>query len=277
LAEVELSSSTGFGKQESWAEGDNNGTLQTIDIHIAHHSVIHSFHPSGQTLETKNPPGRTQLTRSSSYSFSPPRAMTEPVLGSSLLQTQDTTHHSATHNHHNHARSHQHTHQHTHQQRQQQQQQEQLHRRQDASTGSIIQIVQTVSVVQIIDATGSTVAFSTQPLELPTTTTIAAETQSDSAFVAENEPDVNVVVSSAVNDVTDAISSILPTTALSIDVDTSLASSMPSSFPTIESFAQITSTHLSGSASTYPTFTGVITNTTSTQGTYPDACKTWMH
>ncbi|KAK9770133.1 hypothetical protein SCAR479_13164 [Seiridium cardinale] len=218
---------------------------------------------------------------------SPPRAMTEPVSGSSLLQARDV--HSSHHNYHNHVRSH-----HTH---------ERLHQRRDDSSGSetIVQVVQTVSVVQLVDASGATVGTTTQTSE-PSTTQIAVE----ATFGIESNPDVTTSIT---DDVSDVVSSVSPASATSIDtsapstdtsstsidysaspidttsatsVDISATSSMTSSFPTVESFAQITSTPSSDSSTLFPTFTGVTNSTTGelhpstflTRVSQPDASPT---
>ncbi|KAI1853678.1 hypothetical protein JX265_003988 [Neoarthrinium moseri] len=164
--------------------------------------------------------------------------MTEPVLGSSLLQAQDdhSSHHN-NNNHHNHIRSHRH---------------ERLHRRQADSSDTIVQIVQTVSVVQLIDASGATIGANTQTSEPSTTAYAVVPTVG-----IESTPDLT---SAVVDDVTSLLSTILDPTASSVDSATT--SSMPSSFPTVESYAAVTSAPSSGSSSAFPTFAGVTNSTT---------------
>ncbi|KAH8652371.1 hypothetical protein BX600DRAFT_92204 [Xylariales sp. PMI_506] len=167
--------------------------------------------------------------------------MTEPVLGSSLLQAQDFDSSSA----HSHFHNHNHRHAHSHH--------EALHKRQDESSETVVHIVETIAVVQFIDASGATVSIVTQTSEPTTTTAVEPAQTSEASFEIESDPSVTSAVG---DDVSSLLSDLLSATS-SVNTTTT---SMPS-FPTVESFAQITSTPLSGSPTPYPSYTGVSNST----------------
>ncbi|KAI1762819.1 hypothetical protein GGR53DRAFT_532185 [Hypoxylon sp. FL1150] len=201
--------------------------------------------------------------------------MTTPVSGSSLPQARDVHEHNRFHNTntnsssgHNHLHNHLRTHQHH----------ARSHHR-DASTSSQrgrkradsepTVIVETVSVLQVIDSTGST-SLQTLSQSTPTTALLIATTTAATASDAIVDSSSGGVVSvlglptststpGTSDDEGDGLQS--QSTYLSA-VDptvTPSASSMPTSFPTL-SYSPLTSTPLSGSP-VFPSLAGV-TNTT---------------
>ncbi|KAK8135840.1 hypothetical protein PG984_003780 [Apiospora sp. TS-2023a] len=187
--------------------------------------------------------------------------MTESVSGSSLLQARgDTTHstsHEHSHNHHirsHHKRLH-HQHKQTH-----------LEKKDDyaAEDSSVVHIVQTVDVIQVVDGSGATVSLKTAdaPHPPPPPPTNSATPNGLPAL-----PDHKVAIASPTDDDAAAEQSHTPVTTPtpSLEPTTSASLSMSPSFPTVESYAKITSTPLpSGSASgTFPSFSGATKNTTS--------------
>lgn len=193
--------------------------------------------------------------------------MTTPVSGSSLPQARDVHQHNHFHNSNtgdNHLHNHLHTHQHH----------ARSHHR-DASTSSQrghkrtdsepTIIVETVSVLQVIDSTGSTVTLQTLSQSNPTSalpaTTTAAATVSDAIV----DPSSGGIVSAlglptSYPGTSDDEGDGLSTSSSAIDPTvTPSGSSMPTSFPTL-SYSPLTSTPLSGSP-VFPSLAGV-TNTT---------------
>lgn len=205
--------------------------------------------------------------------------MTTPVSGSSLPQARDVHQHNHFHNsrdghHHSHIHTHHNNHHHharsPHGQHQDQDHaststsnSKRGHKRTDSEPTII---VETVSVLQLIDSTGSTLTLQTlspsKPASaLPATTTAA--TASDAIV----DPSSGVVSALGLptsypgtsDDEGDGLQS--PSTSLSA-VDPTAApsgSSMPTSFPTL-SYSPLTSAPLSGSP-VFPSLAGV-TNTT---------------
>lgn len=197
-----------------------------------------------------------------SYShISPPQsAMTESVSGSSLLQARGDTHSTShEHSHHHHIRSH-HKRLHQHQQSHQHLEKKEAH---PADDSSVVHIVQTVDVVQIIDGSGATISLSTVAPPPP-------PTKSAPPNVLQALPDHKVAVAATTDDAAaDSLHTPIPTTPTpSPELDISASLSMSPSFPTVESYAKISSTPLpSGSSSgAFPSFSGV-TNVTTTPTT----------
>ncbi|KAK8065328.1 hypothetical protein PG997_012075 [Apiospora hydei] len=191
--------------------------------------------------------------------------MTESVSGSSLLQARGDTHsisHDHSHNHHirsHHKRlHHQHQHQHL----------EKKDEEEKAEDSSVVHIVQTVDVIAVIDGSGATISLHTAAAPRPPTNSALAPPNG----LAPALPDQKVAVASPTDDAADDTSpTIIPTPTPSLEPDSSASLSMSPSFPTVESYAKITSTPLpsgSGSASgSFPSFSGVTKNTTSTTNT----------
>ncbi|KAK6833961.1 hypothetical protein PG990_001211 [Apiospora arundinis] len=188
--------------------------------------------------------------------------MTESVSGSSLLQARGDTHSTShEHSHHHHIRSHHHKRLHQHQQLHQQLDKKEAH---PADDSSVVHIVQTVDVVQVIDGSGATISLSTvAPAPAPPTN--SAPPNGPPAL-----PDHKVAVAATTDDAAaDSLSTPIPTPTPSPELDNSASLSMSPSFPTVESYAKISSTPLpSGSSSgTFPSFSGATRNTTTTPTT----------
>ncbi|KAI1415184.1 hypothetical protein F5Y13DRAFT_6371 [Hypoxylon sp. FL1857] len=178
--------------------------------------------------------------------------MTTPVSGSSLPQARDVHQHNHFHNSRDsHSRHHHSHHTHHHHVRSQNSNSKRGHKRTDSDEPTII--VETVSVLQLIDSTGATLTVETLSPSKPTpATTTASDTGLVSALgypstsSGTSDDDGDGVLS------TTSIPTIDPTVAPS-------ESSMPTSFPTL-SYSPLTSTPLSGSP-VFPSLAGV-TNTT---------------
>ncbi|KAI0133062.1 hypothetical protein F4776DRAFT_138833 [Hypoxylon sp. NC0597] len=178
--------------------------------------------------------------------------MTTPVSGSSLPQARDVHQHNHFHNsrdshnrHHHHSY---HTHHHV---RSQSNNAKRGHKRTDSDEPTII--VETVSVIQLIDSTGATLTLQTLT---PSKSTPATNTASDTGPVSALG--LSTSSSATSNDDGDG----LPSTTSNPTIDPTVApseSSMPTSFPTL-SYSPLTSTPLSGSP-VFPSLAGV-TNTT---------------
>ncbi|KAK8111850.1 uncharacterized protein PG998_008307 [Apiospora kogelbergensis] len=174
--------------------------------------------------------------------------MTESVSGSSLLQARGDTHSTShEHSHHHHIRSH-HKRLHQHQQSHQHLEKKEAH---PADDSSVVHIVQTVDVVQIIDGSGATISLSTVAPPPP-------PTKSAPPNVLQALPDHKVAVAATTDDAAaDSLHTPIPTTPTpSPELDISASLSMSPSFPTVESYAKISSTPLpSGSSSgAFPSF-----------------------
>ncbi|ORY71239.1 uncharacterized protein BCR38DRAFT_404350 [Pseudomassariella vexata] len=176
--------------------------------------------------------------------------MTQSVLGSSLLQTQDVhspnyshgrssedSHHHNHHNHHNHIRSHNKFH----------------NRRHDEYDSSVVQVIQTISIVQVIDSSGATVDVHT--LSQPTTTALA-----DTAVVDVSILNELGTTAGTSDDVTSLYSALLPTTASS-PVE-SVPLSMSSSTPSVATSAIVTPAPSSPDPSVFPSVGSGISNST---------------
>ncbi|OTA67479.1 hypothetical protein K449DRAFT_216881 [Hypoxylon sp. EC38] len=179
--------------------------------------------------------------------------MTTPVSGSSLPQARDVHQHNHFHNsrdshnrHHHHSY---HTHHHI---RSQNNDAKKGHKRTDSDEPTII--VETVSVIQLIDSTGATLTLQTLT---PSESTPATNTASDTGLVSALSFSTSSSATTS-NDDGDG----LPSSTSIPTIDPTVApseSSMPTSFPTL-SYSPLTSTPLSGSP-VFPSLAGV-TNTT---------------
>ncbi|KAI1498210.1 hypothetical protein F5X99DRAFT_337791 [Biscogniauxia marginata] len=189
--------------------------------------------------------------------------MTEPVFGSSLPQARDQQHNhyrfhtgSSRHSHHDHKR---HQHQHHHHARSPSR--KNTHKRNISEPTTI---VETISVLELIDATGGVITVETLPTSSQPAPTTTANTESQPA--STTDPDAGKVTaleapSSAPGTSTDdggdtSLSSLVPT------IDPTVApsgTSMLTSFPTL-SYSPVTSTPLSP-APAFPSLPG-ISNTT---------------
>ncbi|OTA92650.1 hypothetical protein M434DRAFT_31671 [Hypoxylon sp. CO27-5] len=179
--------------------------------------------------------------------------MTTPVSGSSLPQARDVHQHNHFHNsrdshnrHHHHSY---HTHHHI---RSQNNNAKKGHKRTDSDEPTII--VETVSVIQLIDSSGATLTLQTLT---PSESTPATNTASDTGLVSALSFSTSSSATTS-NDDGDG----LPSSTSIPTIDPTVApseSSMPTSFPTL-SYSPLTSTPLSGSP-VFPSLAGV-TNTT---------------
>ncbi|KAK8035359.1 hypothetical protein PG993_010354 [Apiospora rasikravindrae] len=181
--------------------------------------------------------------------------MTESVSGSSLLQARGDTHstsHGHSHNHHirsHHKRLHQHQHQ-LHLEKKEVEEEDH-----PAEDSSVVHIVQTVDVVAVIDGSGRTISLHTAAAPRPPTNSALANDLAPALpehdELAQALPDHKVAVASPTDDAaSDTSNTIIPTPTPSLEPDSSASLSMSPSFPTVESYAKITSTPLpSGSAS----------------------------
>ncbi|KAH7032946.1 uncharacterized protein B0I36DRAFT_348083 [Microdochium trichocladiopsis] len=164
--------------------------------------------------------------------------------------------HRHLHNHHHHARS-----------EQQQQQQQPKHLQPRADSDQVI-VIETISVIHIVDAHGSTIAFSTLPPAKPRTTTITGNLSLPTKVGTapdlpaplvpsgiEGSPSLGLPTDTSNGDIIISLPPLDPTVKPS-DI------SMPTVFPSL-SYSPLTSTPLSGGPH-YPSFGGV-TNSTTTQ------------
>ncbi|KAI1341993.1 hypothetical protein F5Y15DRAFT_329741 [Xylariaceae sp. FL0016] len=154
--------------------------------------------------------------------------MTEQVSGSSLPQAQDHVGH--THNHFHNVRSPHNSHAHQHNHIRSENSKRRAHKRTDSEPTVI---VETVSVLQIIDGTGATLSVQTLP-----SATVAAPT------VAESAADTTTAAVSTQSD-TDDDDGAQSSTAPSLDPTVTPSESMSTSFPTYSYNSPVTSTHLS--------------------------------
>ncbi|KAI1138825.1 hypothetical protein F5Y05DRAFT_351779 [Hypoxylon sp. FL0543] len=178
--------------------------------------------------------------------------MTTPVSGSSLPQARDVHQHSHFHNSRDSHSRHHHTHHTHHHVRSQNSNPTRGHKRTDSDEPTII--VETVSVLQLIDSTGATLTLET--LSQNSAPTPATNTASDTGLVSA----LGYPTSSSGTSDDDGDG--LPSTTSIPTIDPTVApseSSMPTSFPTL-SYSPLTSTPLSGSP-VFPSLAGV-TNTT---------------
>ncbi|KAK7967766.1 uncharacterized protein PG986_002043 [Apiospora aurea] len=198
--------------------------------------------------------------------------MTESVSGSSLLQARgDTRSTSHDHSHNHHIRSHHkrlhHQHQHQHLEKKDEEEK--------AEDSSVVHIVQTVDVIAVIDGSGATISLHTAAAPRPPTNSALALPNG----LAPALPDQKVAVASPTDDAADDTSpTIIPTPTPSLEPDSSASLSMSPSFPTVESYAKITSTPLpsgSGSASgSFPSFSASIAPSTTDASSSPHATPT---
>ncbi|KAI1096726.1 hypothetical protein F5B19DRAFT_3421 [Rostrohypoxylon terebratum] len=217
--------------------------------------------------------------------------MTTPVSGSSLPQARDVHQHNHFHNSRDsHSRHYQHTH-HNHHARSQNRNSnsnsnvnvnndnvnvnvnsnantetdtysgKRGHKRTDSDEPTII--VETISVLQIIDSSGATVTLQTLTPSGGFTPATTINPGSDTSTVDPSTESVAALslpsISTATSDDAGADSSSTTSTSTIDPTVTPSESSMPTSFPTL-SYSPLTSTPLSGS-SVFPSLTGV-TNTT---------------
>ncbi|KAI3325075.1 hypothetical protein HD806DRAFT_464825 [Xylariaceae sp. AK1471] len=200
--------------------------------------------------------------------------MTEQVSGSSLPQTRDlgqqqqqdqeeprhthvhfrdveTSHHHDHQQHHHHIRSQRH---------------QKLHDR-DNDNSDVVVIVETISVLQLIDVTGSTIIQTiphdpTTPVitgsQPESTDTSSSDTVKASSIDPPNDSSSGYSVSDG-NGVSDLSS---PSSSLIDPTVTPSGSSMPTSFPTL-SYAPITSTPLSATP-VFPSISSGLSNSTQT-------------
>lgn len=185
--------------------------------------------------------------------------MTTPVSGSSLPQTRDDVHqhnhfHNSRDSHHNHLH---HTHRVHHHHVRSQNSNKRGRKRTDSDEPTTI--VETVSVLQLIDSTGSVLTLQTLSHTNPTpatnyiiTTTANPDTGSVSALGLPTSLPGTSDDDGDGQQSTTSIPTIDPTVAPS-------ESSMPTTFPTL-SYSPLTSTPLSGNP-VFPSLAGV-TNTT---------------
>ncbi|OTB07817.1 hypothetical protein M426DRAFT_229624 [Hypoxylon sp. CI-4A] len=211
--------------------------------------------------------------------------MTTLVSGSSLPQARDVHQHNHFHNSRDSHRRHQHIHNNNHhhvrsQTRSSSNSSKRRHKRTDSEEPTII--VETVSVLQLIDSSGAPITLQTlSPSQSPLTPTTPAI--SSSASASSSNSSSTGVDSTTVDPATETVSgssysssssSSSSSSATSDDDGDSLSStsiptidptvapsesSMPTSFPTL-SYSPLTSTPLSGSPA-FPSLAGV-TNTT---------------
>ncbi|KAI1805441.1 hypothetical protein F4811DRAFT_222893 [Daldinia bambusicola] len=223
--------------------------------------------------------------------------MTTPVSGSSLPQTRDVHQHN--HFHHSRESHHHHYHHHTHHARSQNSN-KRGHKRTDSEPTIIIE---TVSVLELIDSAGAPITFQTLTpstsaspsisisISTSTSSTSTSSTSSSSSYISSSEPDATVDPSTTTTTSTTSSVSVpvsapaLPTTTstpgASDDEGNSLSSStsvptidptvapsessMPTTFPTL-SYSPLTSTPLSGSP-VFPSLAGVTNTTQSSSST----------
>ncbi|KAI0166900.1 hypothetical protein GGR52DRAFT_79339 [Hypoxylon sp. FL1284] len=199
--------------------------------------------------------------------------MTTPVSGSSLPQARDVhqhnhfhnsadSHHKRLHTHHNHhARSHHdhdhdrdhgHGHSHSHDHARSSRK---GHRR-NGSEPTVI--VQTVSVLQIIDGTGATLTLQTLTPSNPTSAppAITSDATGDPGSESVSDQSASTYPGTS-DDEGDGLQS--SSTSLLDPTVTPSESSMPTSFPTL-SYSPLTSTPLSGSPA-FPSLPGVTNST----------------
>ncbi|KAI0897812.1 hypothetical protein F4806DRAFT_378288 [Annulohypoxylon nitens] len=204
--------------------------------------------------------------------------MTTPVSGSSLPQARDVHQHNHFHNSRDsHSRHYQHTHNH-HARSQNRNSNVNVnvnantnsgkrgHKRTDSDEPTII--VETVSVLQIIDSSGATVTLQTLTPSGGFTPATTINPGSDTTTVDPATESVSAQglssISTATSDDAGADSSSTTSTSTIDPTVTPSESSMPTSFPTL-SYSPLTSTPLSGS-SVFPSLAGV-TNTTQASST----------
>ncbi|KAI1391023.1 uncharacterized protein F4822DRAFT_170377 [Hypoxylon trugodes] len=198
--------------------------------------------------------------------------MTTPVSGSSLPQTRDVDIHQHNHFHNardshsrHHYHNHHHTHQHNHVRSSSQNSNKRGHKRTDSEPTII---VETVSVLQLIDSSGATVTLQTLPPDSPPEPTPATDSissspsgfSSDSTTGSVSDFGYPTTSSPATSDDEGSSTSLSSTSIPTIDPTVAPSeSSMPTSFPTL-SYSPLTSAPLSGSP-VFPSLAGV-TNTT---------------
>ncbi|KAI2473890.1 hypothetical protein F4781DRAFT_7118 [Annulohypoxylon bovei var. microspora] len=194
--------------------------------------------------------------------------MTTPVSGSSLPQARDVHQHNHFHNSRDsHSHHYQHTHHNHHHVRSQNSNADSNldsskrgHKRTDSDEPTII--VETVSVLQIIDSSGATVTLQTlTPSGATPATTIhpgSDTTTVDPGTESVSDLGFSTTLTATSDDEGDGSSSTTSTPTIDPTVAPS-ESSMPTSFPTL-SYSPLTSTPLSGSP-VFPSLAGV-TNTT---------------
>lgn len=179
--------------------------------------------------------------------------MTTPVSGSSLPQARDVHQHNHFHNSRDSHHYHHHTHHKKHHARSQTNSNKRGRKRTD--TDEPTTIVETVSVLQLIDSSGATLTLQTlTPSSSAPATTASDVTAVDPASTGSVSTLGLPTSSSGTSD--DELSTSIPT------IDPTVApseSSMPTSFPTL-SYSPLTSAPLSGSPA-FPSLAGV-TNTT---------------
>ncbi|KAI0840069.1 hypothetical protein F5Y06DRAFT_247343 [Hypoxylon sp. FL0890] len=177
--------------------------------------------------------------------------MTTPVSGSSLPQARDVHQHNHFHNSRDSHNRHHHTYHTHHHARSQNSNPKKGHKRTDSDEPTII--VETVSVLQLIDSTGAILTLQTLS---PSEPTPATTTASDTGLVSA------LGFPSSSSTTSDDDGDGLPSTTSIPTIDPTVApseSSMPTSFPTL-SYSPLTSAPLSGSP-VFPSLAGV-TNTT---------------
>ncbi|CAJ2507726.1 Uu.00g089120.m01.CDS01 [Anthostomella pinea] len=181
--------------------------------------------------------------------------MGEPVSGSSFPQTREHDQHQQHLHSHTSRDSHNHNHQHHHARSQND---KNTHKRDDSDPTII---VETISVLQLIDNTGAVLTVQTLPKQ-----TASPRSETEAALTVEADPATATYpgppdATSGDGDDNDGDNSLSSASSTTDPTVTPSESSMPTSFPTL-SYAPLTSTHLTGSPA-FPSLAGV-TNTTST-------------
>ncbi|KAI1099004.1 hypothetical protein F4804DRAFT_99596 [Jackrogersella minutella] len=203
--------------------------------------------------------------------------MTTPVSGSSLPQARDVHQHNHFHNSKDsHGPHYHHTHHnHQHVRSENSNTSKGGHKRTDSDSDPTI-IIETVSVLQIIDSSGATITLQTLTPSTPipaTTVNPGSDTTVDPGTGSVSALTYPTTTSATTSD---DEGDDLPSNTSNSTIDPTVApseSSMPTSFPTL-SYSPLTSTPLSGSPG-FPSLAGV-TNTTQASSTslFPNSTST---